>query len=121
MDVGQFRDRITFYYSVKNADGYGGYTATSGGSLATIWGYVKPQSGDYIDSNGKRAKQTVKEIVIRKKDYESLQIPGGYSGNASLEDNDITFGISGESKTYRVNNLFESHYNEYMTVLGTNQ
>lgn len=121
MDVGQFRDRITFYYSVKNADGYGGYTTTAGGSMDTLWGYVIPQSGNYVDSNGKRSKQKIKEVIIRKQDYDSLSIPGGYSGNSSLEDNDITFSISGDSNNYRVNNLYESHYNEYITITGTDQ
>ena len=53
MDSGLFRDRITFYYSVKNADGYGGFTATSGGSMATVWGYVTPESGNYVDNSCK--------------------------------------------------------------------
>ena len=33
MNPGKLRDRITFYYLIKNADGYGGYTTTSGGSM----------------------------------------------------------------------------------------
>lgn len=119
MNPGLFRDRVTFSYAVKNADGYGGYAITAGGTMSTLWGYLKPKSGDYKSNNGKRSKERVIEIIVRKKDYESLQIPGGYSGDSSLEYNDIKFSISGRSGTYRVNNLYESDYNEYMTIKGT--
>ena len=119
MNPGMFRDRITFSYAVKNADNYGGFTYTAGGTMETLWGHLKPESGEYKSNNGKRSKEKVVKIIIRKKDYESLQIPAGYSGDSSLENNDIKFSISGQSGTYRVNNLFESDYNEYMTIEGT--
>lgn len=119
MNPGLFRNRITFSYSVKNADNYGGYVFTAGGTMETLWGYLKPKSGKYESSNGKRSKEKVVEIIIRKKDYESLQIPPGYSGNVDLDNNDIRFSISGQSGTYRVNDLYESDYNRYMTVKGT--
>lgn len=114
MDAGLFRDRITFYYSVKNADGYGGFTVSAGGSMETLWGYVTPDSGNYVDNNGKRSKQRVKEIIIRLKDWDLLN-------DVDNQNNEITFSISGESGTYRVNNAFESTKNEYVTIQGTTQ
>ena len=123
MNPGKLRDRITFYYLIKNADGYGGYTTTSGGSMETLWGYVKYLSGEYINANGKTSKKKEVEVIIRKKDYEALQIPPGYSGDSSLENNDITFTIADGlySHNYKVNDLYESDYNEYITIKGTHQ
>jgi hypothetical protein len=123
MNPGKLRDRITFYYSVKNADGYGGFTATAGGSLETLWGYVKYLSGEYTNANGKTSKTKEVEVIIRKKDYEALQIPVGYSGDSSLENNNISFNIIDGlySHNYKVNDLYESDYNEYITIKGTHQ
>jgi head-tail adaptor len=123
MNPGKLRDRITFYYSIKNEDGYGGYTTTSGGSMETLWGHVEYKNGEYISTNGKRSKKKEVEVIIRKKDYEAMQIPAGYSGNSSLESNDIEFKILDGlySHFYRVNDLYESDYNEYITIKGTYQ
>ena len=122
MDAGLFRYRISFTYFVKNADGYGGYTSTSGGTLETLWGAVTYENGEYVSENGKRSKQKQVQVIIRKKDYESLQIPVGYSGNSSLEHNDIQFSISDSyAQEYRVIDLYESDLNEYITIIGVSQ
>ena len=70
MNPGKFRDRITFNQFVKNADGYGGYTYSAGGTVETVWGYVIPESGELINNNGKRSKQKVKKLIIRKKNCD---------------------------------------------------
>lgn len=123
MNPGKLRDRITFYYSIKNEDGFGGYTTNIPQSMETLWGYVEYKNGEYISTNGKRSKKKEVEIIIRKKDYEAMQIPAGYSGDSSLESNDIEFKILDGlySHFYRVNDLYESDYNEYITVKGTYQ
>ena len=123
MNPGKLRDRVTFYYSVKNEDGYGGYTTNNPQSMETLWGYVEYKNGEYISTNGKRSKKKEVEIIIRKKDYEAMQIPDGYSGDSSLENNDIEFKVLDGlySHFYRVNDLYESDYNEYITVKGTYQ
>lgn len=123
MNPGKLRDRVTFYYSVKNEDGYGGYTTNNPQSMETLWGYVEYKNGEYISTNGKRSKKKEVEIIIRKKDYEAMQIPAGYSGDSSLENNDIEFKVLDGlySHFYRVNDLYESDYNEYITVKGTYQ
>tara|TARA_R100000231_G_C5320211_1_gene163166 strand:- start:86 stop:457 length:372 start_codon:yes stop_codon:yes gene_type:complete len=123
MNPGKLRDRITFSYLIKNSDGYGGFTASAGGDMETLWGYVEYKKGEYISANGKRSKKKEVEVIIRKKDYEALQIPAGYSGNVDLENNDITFTIVDGlyNFNYKVNDLYESDYNEYITIKGTYQ
>ena len=68
-------------------------------------------------------KTKEKISYYKKKDYEALQIPAGYSGNVDLENNDITFTIVDGlyNFNYKVNDLYESDYNEYITIKGTNQ
>lgn len=115
MNPGKFRDRITFNKFVKNADGYGGYTYTAGGTVETIWGYIIPESGELINNNGKRSKQKVKKLIIRKKDWDLI------SNTVSVDNNDINFSIYGESGDYRINDAFESTPDEYITITGTMQ
>jgi head-tail adaptor len=123
MNPGKLRDRITFSYLVKNDDGYGGFTASAGGVMETIWGHVDYKKGEYTSNNGKRGKTKEVELLIRKKDYEALQIPAGYPGNVDLENNDITFTILDGlyNHNYKVNDLYESDYNEYITIKGAHQ
>jgi len=114
MNPGKFRDRITFYYFSKTPDGYGGYTNTNSTQIGIIWGNVIPESGNYVSENGKRARQKVKKIIVRKNDFDSLD-------TINKNTNDISFGIDGETAEYRVNDFFESKLDEYITITGTNQ
>ena len=114
MNPGKFRDRITFYYFNNTPDGYGGYTNSNSTQFGIIWGYVIPESGDYIDNNGKRSRQKVKKIIVRKNDFD-------YLDTINKNVNDISFTIDGETAEYRVNDFFESTPDEYFTISGTNQ
>ena len=114
MDVGLFRDRITFYYFNNSSDGYGGYTNSNSTQFGIIWGYVTPESGNYVENNGKRARQKIKQIIVRKNDFD-------YLDNINKNVNDISFTIDGETGEYRVNDFFESTPDEYITITGTNQ
>jgi len=107
MDAGLLSNRIAFYSYGKVADGYGGYTAPTPTLITTIWGFVTYVDGNYTSEDGKRRQSNGVDLVIRKKDFDLVGV------------DEYTFTIDG-SDHYRINNVYESTIDEYVTIQATN-
>ena len=106
MNPGKMSNRVSFYRFVTSNDSYGGFLSSGETLINTIWGYMIPQSGEYINQSGQRQRKNQVEVIIRKKSFE-------------IVDNDeLTFKIDG-SDSFRINDVFESEIDKYVTIKGT--
>jgi|14_taG_2_1085336.scaffolds.fasta_scaffold04473_10 hypothetical protein len=106
MNPGRFNNVIKFYNHTKSADGYGGYTSTTSALFATLWGKSKEISGDIEQSNGKRNRNKIVEIIFRKKDFDLITYV------------EFTFTVDGVGR-YRVNDHYQVVEKEYVKLIGT--
>tara|TARA_R100000234_G_C4963391_1_gene162791 strand:- start:161 stop:493 length:333 start_codon:yes stop_codon:yes gene_type:complete len=107
MNPGNLSNRIAFYKFTESTDSYGGFVASGAETLVnTIWGYAIPQSGEYVNESGQRQRKNEVEVIVRKKSF-------------SLVDNaELTFKIDG-SASFRINDVYESDIDKYITIKGT--
>jgi len=105
MNPGKLKNRIEVLTTTKTADGYGGFTGSTS-TDATVWGFAKEKKGEFIMGDGSRKKYKEVEVVLRKKSFDLI------------DDTDFTFKIDGSSP-YRVNDVYESQIDKYITITGT--
>jgi SPP1 family predicted phage head-tail adaptor len=106
MNPGKMQNRIAFYRFVTSSDSYGGFLSSGETLVNTVWGYSKAISGEYIDQSGQRQRTNDVEVIIRKKTFDIV------------DNNEMTFKIDG-SNSYRINDVFESEIDKYITLKGT--
>jgi len=106
MNPGRFNNRIEFFIPSKTADGYGGTTLSSFTSSATIWGLATEISGKIEQSQGSRKYNRVSEVIVRKKDFDTVSLSGA------------VFNIDGAGK-YRMNEHYVIVEKDYIKITGT--
>lgn len=106
MNPGNLNNRIVFYNHTKTADGYGGYTSSSSSIIASIWGDATIKSGKIEQTNGKRNRNKIAEVIVRKHDFDLV---------TNVE---FTFTIDGEGN-YRINDHYEMIEDEFVKLTGT--
>jgi|TARA_Y100000015_G_C2389912_1_gene89541 head-tail adaptor len=106
MNPGKMKNRIAFYRFVTSSDSYGGFLSSGETLVNTVWGYSKAISGEYVDQSGQRQRTNEVEVIIRKKTFDIV------------DNNEMTFKIDG-SGSYRINDVFESDIDKYITLKGT--
>lgn len=106
MNPGKMKNRIKFYRFVTSSDSYGGFLSSGETLVNTVWGYSKAISGEYVDQSGQRQRTNEVEVIIRKKTFDIV------------DNNEMTFKIDG-SDSYRINDVFESDIDKYITLKGT--
>tara|TARA_R100000742_G_C4268930_1_gene87349 strand:- start:1100 stop:1429 length:330 start_codon:yes stop_codon:yes gene_type:complete len=106
MNPGKMKNRIAFYKFVTSSDSYGGFLSSGETLVDTVWGYMIPKSGQYINQSGQRQRTNDVEVIVRKKTFDIV------------DNNEMTFKIDG-SGSYRINDVFESEIDKYMTLKGT--
>lgn len=106
MNPGRFNNIIKFYTPSKSADGYGGFTSSGFTLNATLWGDAKEISGDISQSQGVRKYNRVSEVILRKKDFDTIT------------QSDFVFEIDGVGK-YRVNDYYNMIEKKYIKLIGT--
>lgn len=106
MNPGRFNNVIKFYLPNKSADGYGGFTSSGYSLEATIWGDAKEISGEIEQSQGSRKYNRVSEVIVRKKDFDTVSLTG------------VVFEIDNVGK-YRMNEHYEVIEKYYVKFKGT--
>lgn len=105
MNAGKLDKRVLVKRQSKSADGFGGFTSTLG-TQTTIWAMVNYTSGDVSTKNGKRDRNLVIELTVRKKTADDI---------ATTDLLEIE-NVSGQ---FQINNMFNSNYKYYTTITAT--
>lgn len=107
MNPGDLNNRINFYQYTRSADGYGGFTESTSSLIATIWGKATIKSGKIEQTHGKRNRNKIAEVIVRKLDFDSITVA------------EFTFGIDSTARRYRVNEHYEMVEDEWVKLIGT--
>ena len=105
MNAGKLVKRVLVKRQSKSADGFGGFTSTLG-TQTTIWAMVNYTGGNIATKNGKRDRNLVIELTVRKKTADDINTTD------LLE-------IENESGQFQINNMFDSNYKYYTTITAT--
>tara|TARA_R110002012_G_scaffold5614_1_gene25350 strand:+ start:456 stop:782 length:327 start_codon:yes stop_codon:yes gene_type:complete len=105
MNSGKLDTRVLIKRQSKSADGFGGFSSTLA-TQTTIWAMVNYTSGDVATKNGKRDRNLVIELTVRKKTADAINTTD------LLE-------IENESGQFQINNMFNSNYKYYTTITAT--
>lgn len=106
MNPGRLNDLITIKRINKVADGYGGYDILSTSDTQNIWCDFKEKSGKIEMVDGKNQKKVEAELIVRKDTADSIAV-GEY------------FVLTNTTKTFRINEMYESDYKYYVTIKAT--
>ena len=71
MRAGDLDTRVLVKRQSKTADGFGGFTSTLS-TQTTIWASVNYTDGDITTKNGKRDRNLVIELIVRKKTADDI-------------------------------------------------
>ena len=105
MNSGKLDTRVLIKRQSKTVDGFGGFTSTLA-TQTTIWANVNYTGGDVATKNGKRDRNLVIELTVRKKTADDI------ATTDLLE-------IENESGQFQINNMFNSNYKYYTTITAT--
>jgi len=105
MNASKLDTRVLVKRQSKTADGFGGFSSTLA-TQTTIWANVRFTDGDVTTKNGKRDRNLVIELMVRKKTAENI------STTDLLE-------IENESGQFQINSMFNSNYKFFTTITAT--
>jgi head-tail adaptor len=105
MRAGDLDTRVLVKRQSKTADGFGGFTSTLA-TETTIWASVNYTDGDITTKNGKRDRNLVIELIVRKKTADDI------ATTDLLE-------IENESGQYQINTMFDSKYKYFTSITAT--
>lgn len=105
MRAGDLDTRVLVKRQSKTADGFGGFTSTLS-TQTTIWASVNYTDGDITTKNGKRDRNLVIELIVRKKTADNI------ATTDLLE-------IENESGQYQINTMFDSKYKYFTSITAT--
>lgn len=105
MRAGDLDTRVLVKRQSKTADGFGGFTSTLA-TQTTIWASVNYTDGDITTKNGKRDRNLVIELIVRKKTADDI------ATTDLLE-------IENETGQYQINTMFDSKYKYFTSITAT--
>jgi len=105
MRAGDLDTRVLVKRQSKTADGFGGFTSTLS-TQTTIWASVNYTDGDITTKNGKRDRNLVIELIVRKKTADDI------ATTDLLE-------IENESGQYQINTMFDIKYKYFTSITAT--
>ena len=105
MNPGKLDKRVLVKRQSKTADGFGGFTSSLS-TQTTIWASVNYTDGDITTKNGKRDRNLVIELIVRKKTADNI---------ATTDLLEIE-NVSGQ---FQINSMFDSNYKYYTTITAT--
>jgi len=105
MRAGDLDTRVLVKRQSKTADGFGGFTSTLS-TQTTIWASVNYTDGDITTKNGKRDRNLVIELIVRKKTADNI------ATTDLLE-------IENETGQYQINTMFDSKYKYFTSITAT--
>ena len=105
MNPGKLDKRVLIKRQSKTADGFGGFSSTLA-TQTTIWANVNYTDGDITIKNGKRDRNLVIELIVRKKTADDINT----TDLLEIEN------VSGQ---FQINSMFDSNYKYYTTITAT--
>jgi head-tail adaptor len=105
MNPGKLDKRVLIKRQSKTADGFGGFSSTLA-TQTTIWANVNYTDGDITIKNGKRDRNLVIELIVRKKTADNI---------ATTDLLEIE-NVSGQ---FQINSMFDSNYKYFTTITAT--
>lgn len=105
MNPGKLDKRVLIKRQSKTADGFGGFSSTLA-TQTTIWANVNYTDGDISIKNGKRDRNLVIELIVRKKTADNI---------ATTDLLEIE-NVSGQ---FQINSMFDSNYKYFTTITAT--
>ena len=105
MNASKLDTRVLVKRQSKTADGFGGFSSTLA-TQTTIWANVRFTDGDVTTKNGKRDRNLVIELMVRKKTAENINTTD------LLE-------IENENGQFQINSMFNSNYKFFTTITAT--
>jgi len=105
MDAGKLNKRVLIKRQAKTSDGYGGTTSTLS-TTATVWAKINEKQGKIEEKNFKRGRYLEADFIMRSK-----TVTENITDDALLQ-------IQGESKYYRITEIFEHRDKYYTTITG---
>tara|TARA_R100001460_G_scaffold78266_1_gene119285 strand:- start:64 stop:405 length:342 start_codon:yes stop_codon:yes gene_type:complete len=108
MNPGKLNTRIVIKQLSKASDGFGGFQ-DGDTTYSTIWANYKQIKGDRSSENGQRQTKTNVQLICRTATIDSINT--GASTN-------WFFQVENETGDYRINDIFESDYKNYTTIIA---
>ena len=108
MNPGKLNTRIIIKQLTKTADGFGGYQDGSS-QYTEIWANYKELRGPRSSENGQRQTETFVQLICRTDTIKAIN--AGASSNWFFE-------VEGESVDYRINDIYQSDYKNFTTIIG---
>ena len=105
MNAGKLDKRVLVKRQSKTADGFGGFSSSLA-TETTIWAMVNYTAGDISTKNGKRDRNLVIELTVRKKTADDI---------ATTDLLEIE-NVSGQ---FQINSMFDSNYKYFTTITAT--
>ena len=105
MNAGKLDKRVLVKRQSKTADGFGGFSSSLA-TETTIWAMVNYTAGDISTKNGKRDRNLVIELTVRKKTADDI------ATTHLLE-------IENVSGQFQINSMFDSNYKYFTTITAT--
>ena len=105
MDAGKLNTRININRYTKTVDDFGGYNSTSS-IFKSIWCYLKEIKGEIKADEGMNKRRVNAEIIARKTAVDDIIIGD-------------TFNIEGQTEQYKINDLYQSEFDFYVTIKAT--
>ena len=105
MNAGKLDKRVLVKRQSKTADGFGGFSSSLA-TETTIWAMVNYTAGDISTKNGKRERNLVIELTVRKKTADDI---------ATTDLLEIE-NVSGQ---FQINSMFDSNYKYFTTITAT--
>ena len=105
MQAGNLNTRININRYTKTQDDFGGYTSTNS-VLKSIWCDLKEVRGDVSAEGGMTQRRVNAELLVRKNAVDDVFIGD-------------TFNIEGESDQFKINDIYQSKLDFYVTIKAT--
>ena len=105
MNAGKLNTRININRYTKVADDFGGFNSTQS-VYKSIWCHLKEIKGDVSADNGMTQRKVNAELMVRKKAADDILIGD-------------TFNIDGQSDQFKINDLYQSDLDFYVTIKAT--
>lgn len=105
MQSGQLNTRININRYTKTQDDFGGYNSTNS-VLKSIWCDLREVRGDVSVEGGMTQRRVNAELLVRKNAVDDVLIGD-------------TFNIEGQSDQYKINDIYQSELDFFVTIKAT--
>lgn len=105
MNAGRLNKRVKIVRLTKSDDGFGGFTSTRA-VVDTLWCEKTQKEGEISTENGKRERQLVVELIMRKK-----------AADVVLDTDLLRFEDADDD--YRINSRFDNVNDFYTKITAT--